>query len=268
MVSSPTRSGSAMILSVFTVNSSVAGSLTAPRLESRRGARGEAKAGAVCHQARRASSSVSRISKTLVKRVSSRTSCTALFKPNRTSRFLVFRASLSTSTSEAMPELSTYRTSRRFTTSRGVFFKDSSRVLRKPGEVPISMSPVTSTMVVPVCSRVAVFIEAFLTRASFAVRLCFAAGEVLLEAQPVPLGKSFVANFIHDLPDEVGAAPAQSGPIQGLRAKPGGVRSLATIDEGELQAIRLRLAVQFDLLVTPILVSMPDNVAQRFVDGE
>jgi len=30
----------------------------------------------------------------------------------------------------------------------------------------------------------------------------------------------------------------------------------------------MRLAVQFDLLVTPILVGVPDNVAQRFIDGE
>jgi hypothetical protein len=30
----------------------------------------------------------------------------------------------------------------------------------------------------------------------------------------------------------------------------------------------MRLEVQIDLLVTPILVGVPDNVAQRFIDGE
>lgn len=30
----------------------------------------------------------------------------------------------------------------------------------------------------------------------------------------------------------------------------------------------MRLAVQFDLLVTPVRVGVPDNVAQRFIDGK
>ena len=131
------------------------------------------------------------------------------------------------------------------------------------------MSPLTSTMVVPALLAGCSFHRGLPHTCVIAGQgFALDAGEVLLEAQPVPLGKPFVANLVHDLPDEVSPAPAQSDLIQGLSAKPGGVRSLATIDEAELQAIRMRLAVQFDLLVTPILVGMPDNVAQRFVDGE
>jgi len=68
------------------------------------------------------------------------------------------RALIVSSTRDAIPELSTYSTSRRFTTRRGVFFSDSRSVLRKLGEVPMSMSPVTSTIVDPDRSRIAVFI--------------------------------------------------------------------------------------------------------------
>src|SRR5262249_3280699 len=106
-----------------------------------------------------ASDSLSRISKTPVRRVSSRTSLTASVNPKRTNSFWAALDSFSPSTSEAIPEVSMYFTDAMFTASRSVVFSDASIVLRMLGELAMSMSPLTSMTVALLWLRVAIFIS-------------------------------------------------------------------------------------------------------------
>lgn len=75
-------------------------------------------------------------------------------------------------------------------------------------------------------------------------------------------------HLVHDLPDQVSASPAEGDGVQGLSATLGTIYRFAAVDESELQPTPVRAHSHFDFLVTPVIVSVPDDVAERLVNGE